>query len=110
MAAPPVTRLVTGAFAPGQTGNALGRPRGTGGLASLIRAETLDGTELVAFALKILRGRRQEPRLRLQALEWLADRGWGKATQSHEVTGQDGAPVVFTLKLGERGERGADDE
>lgn len=30
---------------------------------------------------------------RLKALEWLADRGWGKANQTMEVTGANGDPL-----------------
>lgn len=96
----PENRRVAGRFAPGHSGNPGGRPKG---LAALIRQRTGDGIELVEFALKILRSRSQDPRLRLQAMEWLADRGFGRAVQSHEVTGADGGAVVFTLRLGERG-------
>ena len=89
-------------FLPGNTANPGGRPKGFG---ALIRAETRDGAELVAFALEVLRGQRRAPmRLRLQALAWLADRGWGSVTQSHEISGPGGAAVVFTLRLGERGD------
>jgi len=63
----------------GQSGNPGGRPKG---LAALVRAETDEGAELVAFMLDVLRGKRRAPTaLRLQAVQWLADRGWGKATQ-----------------------------
>jgi hypothetical protein len=63
--------------------NAGGRPRG---LASLAREAVGDGHGLVAFFLAVLRGdaealgeRRITMRDRLQAAEWLADRGFGKA-------------------------------
>jgi len=73
--------------------------------AALIREQTGDGAELVAFALDVLRGKKRAPmRARLQALAWLADRGWGSVTQSHEISGPGGSAVVFTLRLGERGD------
>jgi hypothetical protein len=89
-------------FLPGNRANPGGRPRGFG---ALIREQTGDGAELVTFALDVLRGHKRAPiRTRLQALAWLADRGWGSVTQSHEISGPGGAAVVFTLRLGERGE------
>lgn len=95
----PQNRGGNGRFLPGNRANPGGRPKG---LAALIRQRTGDGAELVEFALKILRSRSQDARLRLQAMEWLADRGFGRAVQSHEVTGEGGGAVVFTLTLGER--------
>jgi hypothetical protein len=78
-------REPTGRFAPGASGNAAGRPRGFAGLAAAIRAETNDGRELVQFALRVLRDESIDLRLRIAALGWLADRGWGKALVSIEV-------------------------
>lgn len=95
----PQNRGGNGRFLPGNNANPGGRPKG---LAALIRQQTGDGAELVTFALNVLRSRRQDPRLRIQAMEWLADRGFGKAIQSHELMGEGGGAVVFTLRLGER--------
>lgn len=95
----PENRGVNGRFLPGNNANPGGRPKG---FAAMIREQTGGGKELVDFALKILRSRLEDTRVRLQAMEWLADRGFGKAVQSHEVTGEGGGAVVFTLKLGER--------
>jgi hypothetical protein len=77
-------------FKPGQTGNAGGRPKG---LAQLVRQETKDGAELVAFMLRILRGRKQPLRYRLEAAAWLADRGFGKVALPLEHSGAEGGPV-----------------
>jgi hypothetical protein len=88
---PTQNRLVTDRpwlFQPGNRANPGGRPKG---LAALVKAETGDGAELVAFMLRVLRGRRQPLRLRMEACAWLADRAFGKAPQP--LTGEDGGPV-----------------
>ena len=77
------SRGVTGCgFVSGQ-GNPGGRPKG---LAALVRAETDEGAELVAFMLRVLRSKRQPMRLRLEACSWLADRGFGKAVVQVDAT------------------------
>jgi hypothetical protein len=85
-------------FKPGQTGNPGGRPRG---LAELVRQETKDGAELVAFHLRILRGRKQPLRYRLEAAAWLADRGFGKAIQQVDVGGVPGEPLTIRVEYAE---------
>lgn len=97
-------------FQPGQTGNPGGRPRS---LSSLIREQTLDGRELVAFMMNVLRGKRKASlRQRMEAVAWLADRGFGKVSQP--LTGEGGGPLRFTLVLSaagtpvEEGAEGAD--
>src|SRR4029450_580901 len=72
----PANRGVSGRFLPGQSGNPTGRPPGFG---AMIREETREGAELVAFILAVLRGPKQPTVLRMQAAQWLADRGFGKA-------------------------------
>jgi hypothetical protein len=69
----------------GQSGNPGGRPRGCG---TLSWEETRDGAELVKFVLAVFRDKRKaDLKLRLAALPWLADRGWGRPSQAPEVTG-----------------------
>lgn len=82
-------------FKPGQTGNPGGRPRG---LADLVRRETRDGAELVAFMLRVLRGRKQPLRYRLEAAAWLADRGFGKALQQMELSGPGSEPLTIRIE------------
>ena len=73
----------------GQSGNPSGRPKS---FASLIRAKSVEGEKLVRFAFKVLDGKevngvKPSIELSFRALEWLADRGWGKAVQNVEHTG-----------------------
>ena len=72
----PQNRGVTGRFLPGNRANPGGRPKG---LAALVREETKDGAELVAYMLAVLRHPKQPTALRMAAAQWLADRGFGKA-------------------------------
>lgn len=82
-----VERDQGGRYLPGHNGNQGGRPKG---LAAYIRDQTGDGVEIVTLMLRVLRGqvRGLKPHHRLEAATWLADRGWGKATQTMEFTGQ----------------------
>jgi len=86
---------------PGQSGNPGGRPKG---LAALVRQETKDGEELVRFMLGVMRGRKKAPmRLRMEAVAWLADRGFGRVPMPLEHAGPEGAPLRFTLLLSAAG-------
>ena len=88
-------KVVGRPFLAGQSGNPGGRPRG---LAELVRQETKDGAELVAFHLRVLRGRKQPLRYRLEAAAWLADRGFGKALQQMEVSGPEGEALTIRIE------------
>ena len=63
-----------------------------------MRQETKDGAELVAFMLRILRGRKQPLRYRLEAAAWLADRGFGKALQQMELSGPGAEPLTIRIE------------
>ena len=65
-------------FKPGQSGNPGGRPKG---LVSRIRQQTREGEELVDYMLRVFRDENASRRDRMQAADWLADRGFGKPTQ-----------------------------
>jgi hypothetical protein len=82
-------------FLPGNSANPGGRPKG---LAALVRDQTGDGAELVAFMLRVLRGKRQPLRYRLEAAAWLADRGFGKALQQMELSGPGAEPLVIRVE------------
>lgn len=71
----PKNRSLNGRFLPGNSASP-GRPKG---IAALVQMETRDGAELVAFMLSVLRGTKYPTVLRMQAAQWLADRGFGKA-------------------------------
>lgn len=74
-------RDVNGHFAPGnKLAVGSGRPAG---LAQLVRRQTRNGELLVEIMLDIAQAKVAECRTadRVSAVEWLADRGWGKAAQ-----------------------------
>ncbi len=68
--------------------NPSGRPKGFKSMAEQIRKKTNNGELLIAFAFKILNGEKpqnahKDPTLeqRIDAMKWLADRGFGKSAQ-----------------------------
>ena len=74
-------------FLPGQTGNAGGRPKG---LASYIRDTTDGGREMVDLMVAVMRGetvdgKKPKVRDRMDAVSWLADRGFGRAIAQIEA-------------------------
>lgn len=103
----------------GQSGNPAGRPKMASQLARLARSKTQDGLELVEFAVAVMRGevvgapgaQGDEPERpsvhdRMDALKWLADRGWGKAVEHIEIedsrTGEQ-SPATIAPELLEDG-------
>lgn len=86
-------------FPKGKSGNPGGRPKADKIARELIAAETGDGTEIVRFALGVMRaesyagsdGRTidvpNDPKSRCWAASWLADRLFGKAPLTVEVSG-----------------------
>jgi hypothetical protein len=98
-------------WVPGQRGNPRGAAAPLVSLAAEIRRQTGSGRELAALYLAIMRGEpikcpgtnrkspKNAPKLkdlwvrptlehRMQAAEWLANRGWGKAKETIELTGE----------------------
>ena len=83
----PQSRLQNrGRWVKGESGNPGGIPKGRS-LVSKIREETDDGSELVAFMLKALRGRIKGATVRdkIAAATWLADRGFDKPVESYRL-------------------------
>ena len=69
-------------FPSGTSGNPGGRPKG---LVRRIREETEDGAELVDYMLSVFRDERESTRTRVAAATWLADRGFGRPTQTQAI-------------------------
>ncbi len=83
---------------PGQSGNPSGRPKGGAGFSKAIREESKDGQELWEFAFAVMRGQVEVKEIvgnmvvnvgpslkdRMDAMKWLADRGFGKVPETAE--------------------------
>lgn len=85
-----------GHYLPGQSGNPGGASKGFKGMAAYIRKKTRDGEELADFALGVFRneGNAYKHVDRWAALQWLADRGFGKAVNTLiEIAGGDSSDV-----------------
>lgn len=82
-------------FEPGQSGNPGGRPKENNEVKALARALGIEAIEKLA---QLMRG--DDPRVASSAAQALLDRGFGKPSQSVEMSGPDGGPVeVSSFKL-----------
>ena len=79
----------------GMSPNPGGRPKG---VVALVREQTRDGAELVDFMVRVMRSKRHPLRYRLEAVAWLADRGFGKALQQMELSGPGAEPLVIRVE------------
>lgn len=77
----------------GKSGNPNGRPKDP--FPKLIRESTREGNILVKKALSLLES--EDENIQIKALQWLSDRGWGKAAQPLEFGGQDGGPIAVAV-------------
>jgi len=79
------------AFQPGQSGNPGGRPKEDSEVKALARTA---GPEAIEKLLELMRG--DDRRTALAAAQALLDRGFGKPSQSVEMSGPDGEPLVVS--------------
>jgi hypothetical protein len=83
---------------PGQSGNPLGHHLSIHGFAAQIRRATGNGQQLISFFKDVLEGNPisrpgRKPLIpdldqRIEAARWLADRGWGRAKEFLEISGE----------------------
>jgi hypothetical protein len=79
-------------FLPGHSGNVGGRPKGLAALSQAIFERTGHGLQLVEWYVGIWRGEKQPlgkkptDAQRLEAAQWLTERGWGKAPVQIDVS------------------------
>ena len=88
---------------PGSSGNRTGQLRATTAgiaLSTSIRAATQEGLELVNIALEIARDPEVRPADRLDAVEFLATRGFGRPTEVTELRTEDGVMVGVGVIVG----------
>jgi hypothetical protein len=74
-------------FRPGQSGNPGGRPKGLAKATRELVGE--DGMALVELMLAMAMDPMRRDADRIRAVEWLADRGWGKAAAFQPVEEDD---------------------
>lgn len=90
MAAPPENRTQQGRFAKGKSGNPGGRPALIGEFRDKCRERT-------DAALKALEDALEDPLARVAAAKVLLEFGWGKPSQSMQVTGEEGRPLSIII-------------
>jgi hypothetical protein len=83
-----------GRWKKGESGNPGGRPKEVAEVRDLARQHTV-----LAIETLLKWAKSDNARASVQACNVLLDRGWGKAPQSMEVTGKDGAPLVPVLNM-----------
>ena len=88
----------------GTSPNPSGKPeRQIKNLAQYAREVTGGGKDLVDFMASVLKGDLKAPTsLRMQAVNWLADRGWGKPVQQIDLDAHINNNVDLTLMTAEQ--------
>jgi len=83
-------------WAPGESGNRAGRKPGPHSLARAVR-EAWPTDRLVALASTLAES--EDEGVRMRALEWLSDRGHGKAPTVIDATVSQGAPQLDSERV-----------
>lgn len=86
-------------FRPGVSGNPGGRPRGLGRRVRELVGD--DGDAIVQFVIAVMIDESERTRDRLDAAKWLADRGFGRATQELDIDISARPPWIDLDKLSE---------
>lgn len=90
MGAPPDNRTKQGRFVKGASGNPGGRPALIGDFREKCRERTDAALEALVAAL-------EDPMARVSAAKVLLEFAWGKASQSVQVTGEEGKPLSIII-------------
>ncbi len=77
-------------FSKGKSGNESGRPKGYADFAKRCR----DWADRYGFGFIAELAQGNDPKIKLDATKFLVERGYGKSTERHEVTGADGGPLI----------------
>jgi hypothetical protein len=93
MAKKPTAKQIKSRFKPGVSGNPIGRPPLGESLAEKVRAAAGDRLDKTLDLLWTRAARGD-----MRAIEFLADRGWGRVPVPVEQSGPAGGPVKFLVE------------
>ena len=83
-------------FRPGESGNPGGRPRAVGALRDLVQAK---GPDLIERLMSMALADDTEPRVRVECIKVLLDRGYGRPPQPVDGDGEGGPIQLQRVEL-----------